>query len=68
VTERNQDAEHHTRKNKALVLEAFDMLFKKHDYAGAEKSWSPQYTQHSARSPGREGVFDLVKSLTPTPK
>jgi hypothetical protein len=38
VTERNQDAEHHTRKNKALVLEAFDMLFKKHDYAGAEKS------------------------------
>ena len=36
-------------KNKALVLEAFDTLFNKPDYAAAEKFWSPRYIQHSAR-------------------
>jgi predicted SnoaL-like aldol condensation-catalyzing enzyme len=56
-------------KNKALVLEAFDTLFNKHDYAAAEKFWSPHYIQHSAHIPrGREGVFDLIKSLPPTLK
>jgi predicted SnoaL-like aldol condensation-catalyzing enzyme len=35
-------------KNKALVLEAFDTLFNKRDYAAAEKYWSPNYIQHSA--------------------
>ena len=35
-------------KNKALVLEAFDTLFNKRDYAAAEKYWSPNYSQHSA--------------------
>jgi len=34
--------------NKALVLEAFDTLFNKRDYAAAEKYWSPNYIQHSA--------------------
>jgi predicted SnoaL-like aldol condensation-catalyzing enzyme len=44
-------------KNKALVLEAFDTLFNKHNYAAAEKFWSPQYLQHSAHiAPGREGL------------
>ena len=28
-------------KNKALVLEAFDTLFNKRDYAAAERYWSP---------------------------
>jgi predicted SnoaL-like aldol condensation-catalyzing enzyme len=56
-------------KNKALVLEAFDTLFNKRDYAAAEKFWSPHYIQHSAHiAPGREGLFDLVKSLPPTLK
>jgi predicted SnoaL-like aldol condensation-catalyzing enzyme len=56
-------------KNKALVLEAFDTLFNKRDYAGAEKFWSPHYIQHSAHiAPGREGLFDLIKSLPPTLK
>ena len=56
-------------KNKALVLEAFDTLFNRHDYAAAEKFWSPHYIQHSAHiPPGREGVFDLIKSLPPTLK
>jgi ketosteroid isomerase-like protein len=30
-------------KNKALVLEAFDTLFNKRDYAAAERYWSPNY-------------------------
>ena len=54
-------------QNKALVLEAFDTLFNKRDYAAAERFWSPQYIQHSAHiAPGREGLFDLIKSLPPT--
>ena len=56
-------------KNKVLVLEAFDTLFNKRDYAAAEKFWSPHYIQHSAHiAPGREGLFDLIKSLPPTLK
>jgi predicted SnoaL-like aldol condensation-catalyzing enzyme len=54
-------------KNKALVLEAFDTLFNKRDYAAAERYWSPHYIQHSAHiEPGREGLFNLVKSLPAT--
>jgi predicted SnoaL-like aldol condensation-catalyzing enzyme len=56
-------------QNKRLVLEAFDTLFNKRDYAGAEKFWSPRYIQHSAHiEPGREGLFDLVKAQPPTLK
>ena len=56
-------------KNKALVLEAFNTLFNKRDYAAAEKFWSPHYLQHNAHiAPGREGLFDLVKSLPPALK
>src|SRR5437870_468197 len=58
-----------TEQNKRLVLEAFDMLFNKRDYAAAERYWSPHYIQHSAHiPPGREGLFNLVKSLPPTLK
>jgi monoterpene epsilon-lactone hydrolase len=50
--------------NKALVIEAFDTLFNRRDYSGAEEFWSPDYIQHSAHiAPGRAGLFDLVKSL-----
>ena len=56
-------------KNKALVLKAFDTLFNKRDYAAAERYWSPHYIQHSAHiEPGREGLFNLIKSLPPTLK
>jgi predicted SnoaL-like aldol condensation-catalyzing enzyme len=49
--------------NKALVLEAFDTLFNKRDYAAAERFWSPNYIQHSAHiEPGREGLFNLIKA------
>ena len=52
--------------NKALVLTAFDTLFNRRDYATAERYWSPGYIQHSAHiAPGRDGLFDLVKSLPP---
>jgi predicted SnoaL-like aldol condensation-catalyzing enzyme len=54
-------------KNKALVLEAFDTLFNKRDYVAAGRYWSPNYIQHSAHiAPGREGLFDLIKSTPPT--
>ena len=57
----NEDIE---SKNKALVLEAFDTLFNKRDYGAAERFWSPIYIQHSAHiEPGREGLFNLIKSL-----
>jgi predicted SnoaL-like aldol condensation-catalyzing enzyme len=57
------------KKNKALVLEAFDTLFNKRDYAAAERFWSPGYIQHSAHiAPGRDGLFNLVKSIPPTLK
>src|SRR5262245_48899565 len=56
-------------RNKALVLEAFDTLFNRRDYAAAERYWSPGYIQHSAHiAPGREGLFNLVKGLPATLK
>ena len=55
--------------NKALVLEAFDTLFNKRDYAAAERYWSPHYVQHSAHiEAGRDGLFNLIKSIPPTLK
>jgi predicted SnoaL-like aldol condensation-catalyzing enzyme len=54
-------------RNKALVLEAFDALFNRRDYAAAERFWSPGYIQHSAHiAPGREGLFTLVRGLPAT--
>src|SRR5712664_3454545 len=56
-------------KNKALVREAFDTLFNKRDYAAAERFWSADYIQHSAHiEPGRDGLFNLIKSAPPTLK
>jgi predicted SnoaL-like aldol condensation-catalyzing enzyme len=54
-------------QNKALVLEAFDTLFNKRDYAVAERFWSDRYIQHSAHIPaGRAGLFDLIRLLPET--
>src|SRR6202171_2166827 len=51
-------------QNKALVLEAFETLFNKRDYAAAERFWSDRYIQHSAHiAPGRAGLFDLIRAL-----
>jgi predicted SnoaL-like aldol condensation-catalyzing enzyme len=55
------------KKNKALVLDAFDTLFNKRDYQAAERYWSPNYIQHSAHiEPGRDGLFNLIRSSPPT--
>jgi predicted SnoaL-like aldol condensation-catalyzing enzyme len=60
----NQSTE---EKNKTLVLNAFETLFSKRDYAVAERYWSPEYIQHSAHiPPGREGLFGLVKNVPGT--
>ena len=54
-------------RNKAVVLEAFDLLFNKRDYAAAERYWSPDYIQHSAHiEPRRDGLFNLVKAAPAT--
>jgi predicted SnoaL-like aldol condensation-catalyzing enzyme len=50
--------------NKALVLEAFDLLFNRRDYEAAEGLWSENYVQHSALiPPGREALFNRIRSL-----
>ena len=55
------------KKNKALVLDAFDTLFNKRDYAAAERYWSPNYIQHSAHiEPGRDGLFNLIRNAPHT--
>jgi predicted SnoaL-like aldol condensation-catalyzing enzyme len=54
-------------QNKTIVLKAFDTLFNKRDYPAAERFWSPTYIQHSAHiAPGREGLFNLVRSAPST--
>ena len=54
-------------QNKALVLEAFETLFNKRDYAGAERFWSDPYIQHSAHSrPGGRACSNPVRSLPQT--
>ena len=54
-------------QNKALVLKAFDTLFNKRDYTVAAAFWSDTYIQHSAHiKPGREGLFNLVRSAPET--
>ncbi|MCW2660480.1 MAG: hypothetical protein JWP83_1632 [Mycobacterium sp.] len=54
------------QENKAFVLNAFDALFNKRNYAAAERFWSTDYIQHSAHiEPGREGLFALVEAAPP---
>jgi len=57
------------QRNKAFVLDAFEALFNRKDFAAAEKFWSPNYIQHSAHiEPGREGLFNLVRRIPATLK
>ncbi len=54
-------------ETKALVLKAFDTLFNKRDYEKAAEFWSERYIQHSAHiAPGRDGLFNLVRSVPHT--
>jgi len=51
-------------RNVQTVLDAFETLFNKRDYASAERFWSPRYIQHSAHiPPGRDGLFGLIKTM-----
>lgn len=53
-------------RNKALLLEGFDILFNQRNFEAAKRYWSPNYIQHSAHiPPGRDGLFNLVKGLPP---
>ena len=53
-------------ETKAMVLKAFDTLFNKRDYAKAAEFWS-ETIQHSAHiEPGRDGLFNLIRSLPDT--
>jgi predicted SnoaL-like aldol condensation-catalyzing enzyme len=55
------------QRTKRLVLEAFDTLFNKRDMEKAASFWSSDYIQHSAHiAPGRDGLFDLVRSAAAT--
>ena len=50
-------------KNQKFVLDAFETLFNKRDYAKALDMWTSNYIQHSAHiPPGREGLFGLVEA------
>jgi predicted SnoaL-like aldol condensation-catalyzing enzyme len=56
-------------RNKSLVLTALNVLFNQRDYAAAQPFWSPDYIQHSAHiEPGRDYLFNLIRSLPPTLK
>jgi predicted SnoaL-like aldol condensation-catalyzing enzyme len=56
--------ERRRRTNKALVLDAFETLFNRRDYAAAQRFWASDYIQRSAHiPPGRDGLFEFVKAL-----
>lgn len=51
------------QQNRATLLLAFDTLFNRRDYAGAEAFWAEGYIQHSAFiAPGSKGLFDLIRA------
>ena len=53
------------KRNKALVLEAFDTLFNRRDYAAAQRFWSSDYIQHSAHiATGARRPFRTCQSRT----
>ena len=69
ITRKAHMSDQKESQNKALVLKAFETLFNKRDYAAAELFWSAEYIQHSAHiEPGRDGLFNLVRSAPSTLK
>jgi predicted SnoaL-like aldol condensation-catalyzing enzyme len=56
-----------SEETKVFLLEAFDTLFNRRDLDAATRFWSKDYIQHSAHiPPGRDGLFNLVRSTPPT--
>ena len=48
-------------QNKAFVLEAFDTLFNKRDYAAAERFWSPAYPAQCSYRAGARGALRICQ-------
>ena len=40
-----------SKANKTLVLDAFETLFNRRDYAAAERFWSPDYIRFCRKFP-----------------
>lgn len=60
-------AQTRAEQNKELALKAFDALFNRHDFDMAATMWSEGYIQHSTHiGPGRNGLFERVRSLPAT--
>jgi predicted SnoaL-like aldol condensation-catalyzing enzyme len=60
-------AETSPEQNKAIALQAFELLFNERDYDAAERFWSEAYIQHSAHiAAGRDGLFNLIRTLPDT--
>ncbi len=53
-------------QNKALVLEAFDTLFNKRDYAATERFWSDRYIQRSAHFRRAAMAYSILFAAFPT--
>jgi predicted SnoaL-like aldol condensation-catalyzing enzyme len=65
----DEDGSDNSGKEQSACPGSFDTLFNKRDYAAAQRYWSPHYIQHSAHiEPGRDGLFNLIKSIPPTLK
>jgi predicted SnoaL-like aldol condensation-catalyzing enzyme len=63
----DSNAENHSRAEQSDCAGGVDTLFNKRDYAAAKRFWSDRYIQHSAHiAPGREGLFDLIRSAPET--
>ena len=53
-------------RNRTCMLGAFDTLANRRDFVSAQRFWSPDYIQHSARiPPGPDGLVNLVKASPP---
>jgi hypothetical protein len=64
---RAHDESDDAREERGTGARGVDKLFNKRDYAAAERFWSPNDIQHNAHiAPGRDGLFNLIKSMPPT--
>jgi predicted SnoaL-like aldol condensation-catalyzing enzyme len=67
----SQHKSHHEfiegRKEQGINPGSLRHSVQQRDYTAAERFWSPNYIQHSAHiEPGRDGLFNLIKSIPPT--
>ena len=53
-------------RNQAIVLEAFETLFNKHDYVGGTLLVTELHSASAHTPAGRDGLLALIKRLPPT--